>query len=184
MAFSSPEGKLFFTEWFKTFSPEKTLDIGAGAGEYGRLIRKDSPGKRIDAIEIFEPYVERFKLREIYDRVFVSDIRDRDFLMSLDHYDLMIMGDVLEHLTKEEAIQVWRALKQKSTFIWISIPIQKGSVAPWYKSYSQQACEFEENVSERHLYDWDYKELLTELGPFLWQVPYKEVVVLISEGIK
>lgn len=43
------------------------LDIGAGAGKYGKLLARDDV---VDAIEVFEPYVERFSLGCIYRYVF------------------------------------------------------------------------------------------------------------------
>ena len=51
---------------------KRILDVGPGIGTYSKLIR--SHGYRIDAVEIFAPYIEKYDLISQYDNVFVDDI--------------------------------------------------------------------------------------------------------------
>lgn len=205
MAFSSSEGKLFFKDWLiqmfrkSQVDPHhvpvrRILDVGAGAGAYGKLIREcwDEANKisnieydvalegslQLEAVEIFEPYVERFKLKEIYDEIHINSVRN---ILYTGLYDLVIFGDVLEHMNKEEAIEVWDTLKRSSKFLYLSMPC-KIPEKPWSVGYDQDPSEGDENKYELHQYDWTYNEILSLLGPFLWQVPLPTVVTMIAEG--
>lgn len=72
------------------------LDIGAGAGKWRALL----PEYQMDAVEAFAPTIEHFHLREHYREVFCQDVMTfKDF----SKYGLVILGDVLEHLTVEDA---------------------------------------------------------------------------------
>ena len=49
-----------------SFIPDcKILDVGAGYGNFGRNLQN----LNVDAIEIFDPYIEEYGLREIYKNV-------------------------------------------------------------------------------------------------------------------
>jgi predicted TPR repeat methyltransferase len=78
-------------------SNTKILDVGPGAGTYSDLLR--DLGYKIDCLEIFEPYIHQFDLNFKYENVIIGDITNFDFTL----YDYIIMGDVLEHLTTEDA---------------------------------------------------------------------------------
>jgi len=86
-------------QWFLENIPlsKRILDVGPGEGTYSNLLR--SIGYRIDAVEIYEPYIGQYNLRDKYDNVYVGDIRKFD----ISDYDFIILGDVLEHLPVEDA---------------------------------------------------------------------------------
>lgn len=77
------------------------LDVGPGFGKYGLLIREFVGGvDRLHAVEAWPDYVTPM-MRAIYDTVFTLDV----MLMSrasLSGYQLVLMVDVLEHLSKED----------------------------------------------------------------------------------
>ncbi len=75
----------------------KILDVGPGVGKWGRVLGEVHPG--IDAVEVFEPYVRKYKLRDVYREVFIQDVRD----FPVEDYDLVILGDMLEHLSIPDA---------------------------------------------------------------------------------
>lgn len=77
------------------------LDIGAGAGKWGELLHHRF--RNLDAVEIWEPFIHQFSLNRKYRYVYAADIRT--FLIP-PTVVLGIMGDVLEHLTVEEAREV------------------------------------------------------------------------------
>jgi len=75
------------------------LDIGAGVGTYSDLLSPHGY-KNIDCIEIFEPYVTDYNLRSKYREVFVDDIVKTN--IDFDNYDLLIFGDVFEHISEQD----------------------------------------------------------------------------------
>jgi SAM-dependent methyltransferase len=182
MAFSSSEGKEFFRDWlnhvakplqFKTF-----LDVGCGAGLYGKIIREVF-GKevRVEGVDIFQPYVNQFKIDEIYDEVFINDIR-----LIYDQFeprDLIIAGDVLEHLSKKEAIKVVYGLQKRCRFLWAALPLKIGR--PWSVGYAQPDHEYVVNPAEKHQYDWTGDEIQMEFDP-LFLVPYLMTGTFLIEG--
>lgn len=107
------------------------LDVGAGSGQYGRNLNDKF---KINALEIFEPYVEQFGLKYIYDNVIIGDIRQ----FNTSGYDYIIMGDIIEHLTYEEATEVLNGIKCKYMF---AIP------------YTMKQGEVNGNIHETHHQD-------------------------------
>jgi SAM-dependent methyltransferase len=120
MGVSSPENNKWFTDLILRLKPKTFLDVGAGAGKYLNLIRAslgEEPG--VTALEVWEPYIEKFDLKKRYNRVIQDDVRNiNDF-----KYDMVIFGDVLEHLPEQEAIQVWNKVSQQAGYGVISLPI-------------------------------------------------------------
>ena len=94
-------GKREVVRWIWGNFPEGStcLDVGACDGNWRRWI---GDFLKMDAVEIFEPNVENHNLRAKYDNVFVGDIKDYKY----DWYDLIVFGDVIEHMTVEDAQQV------------------------------------------------------------------------------
>ena len=86
-------------QWFIDNVPPGTrmLDVGPGQGTYSELLR--NLGYRVDAVEVWAPYVDQFGLRKKYDNVYIADVRE----FNLQDYDFIILGDVLEHLSTEDA---------------------------------------------------------------------------------
>lgn len=92
------------------------LDIGAGAGIYYDHLKDHF--YKIDAVEVFEPYVEKYRLKEKYTNVFVQNVLDFDFT----YYDLIILGDVLEHISEEYGVKLINRLYDKCNDLIIAIP--------------------------------------------------------------
>jgi hypothetical protein len=190
MAYSADEGKQFFKEWVFNFichgNIRKVLDVGAGAGAYGKLIRQaEEDAKKwvpdlemsLTAVEAFAPYVEKFHLDSMYDIIFADDIVNFRPAMN---YDLTIMGDVLEHIEKDAAIAQFKYLKTISRFLWLSLPVKFDR--EWSHGYNQLSGEWAENPKEQHQHDWLHSEVMNELGPFIGMAIYPTVGVYIAEG--
>lgn len=94
----------------------KILDVGCGSGTYATLLREHFPF--MDGIEIFPEYVSSFDLLMKYRRVFIGDIREFDISM----YDLIIMGDVLEHLSQEDAIALIDRVNNHGINLLVAVP--------------------------------------------------------------
>lgn len=96
----------------------KILDIGPGDGKWGYVLKDHY--ENIDAIEIFEPYVERYNLKQFYKKVTVGNFLDLDF----DYYDVIIMGDVFEHVKRNEAQEWLKKIKNKCGELIIVVPFE------------------------------------------------------------
>jgi len=124
------------------------LDVGVGAGTYRQLLADLAPEPAWFGVEVWAPYVERYHLRRLYHHLLLADIRSLD-PERLPHCDLVIFGDVLEHMAKEEAQAVVTRWLKRSRLLVISLPIVK---AP------QGAAEG--NPYECHVKDdWSHQEV-------------------------
>ena len=111
--------------------PDSILDVGVGMGKWGFLARElldwnegrvDRPEwrVRIDGIEVF-PYES--PLHDwVYDSVRRADVRD--VVTECTGYDLVILGDVLEHLTAVDGRALLTALVATNRNVLISTPVR------------------------------------------------------------
>ncbi len=106
----------------RQLQPQSILDIGVGFGKYGLLFReyldlwnaeklaetkREAWTTRIEGIEIFPDYltpVHDF----VYDKIHIGDAID--IIDGLGQYDLIFMGDVLEHFEKRRGTMLVRKL--------------------------------------------------------------------------
>lgn len=109
----------------------RVLDVGPGAGTYGEMLNSE---RIIDAVEIFEPYIEMFNLRNKYTKVFNGNILSFD----LSPYDYIIMGDVLEHIPKYEAISLIKRINDEGIHCLVAVP------------YLYEQGEYMNNIHEVH----------------------------------
>ena len=136
--------------------PLTVLDIGPGFGKWGVLIReylelwnrynykKNKWVKTIDCCEAFKDY-----LSPLHDYVYNNIINQpiQEYVKIMPNYDLAIMIDVFEHLTKEEGKKLIKDLMLKVKNLIISVP------ALW----SPQGAAYG-NIYEIHKSQWTYKE--------------------------
>ncbi len=127
-------------------APLTVLDIGPGVGTYAKLLAGPDVSGLI-GLEIWEPYVRTYRLREYYDEIIIGDAR----LVELPQADVVILGDVAEHMTEVEAVDLWeRAGAAAKRAVYLSIPI-----VPYPQG------EIEGNEHEHHVVDdWDHDKVL------------------------
>lgn len=113
---------------------KRLLDIGAGWGKYRWLL----PEYEMDALDIWEPYVKKHKLDAYYRNVHISD--GSKFVYP-DRYAGIIMGDVLEHLTVEDAQTMVKNACDNADYVYIATP------------YVMEQEEVENNPHEAHIQD-------------------------------
>ena len=128
------------------------LDVGAGQGTYFDYLAHNMPGYSWIALEAFEPYVETYGLREKYDDVIVGDFREFSFI-DTDEVDIVFLGDVLEHMSKEDALECVNKAKHRSTLTVISIPIG---------DWPQEAVN--DNPFEEHRSTWSVRDAMDVFG--------------------
>jgi len=147
MGYSDPENKPWAQQKISEIDPKLILDVGAGQGVYLNLIRAALPEDvEVHAVEVWEPYIKEFNLYNRYDKVFHKDVREIENF----EYDLVILGDILEHMSEEDAVKVWDRISKDAKYAIISIPIIH---------YHQDAINgnpYEIHVEE----DWDTERVL------------------------
>lgn len=150
----------------KFLRTDSVLDLGGGDGKWGYVLGEYF--HNIDTVEIFEPYVERYNLKEIYREVFVGNFLDLDF----EYYDVIIMGDVFEHVTQEQATEWLNKVKDKCREIVIVVPFE----------YKQDWDGVYENVyGHHHQPDLTPKNML-ERYPMLSLMKWTDLPALNGEG--
>ena len=165
MPFSSNSGKAAIERIMQRINPKSGLDIGAGSGTYARMF----PSTNWDGVEIWEPYIEQHGLRDLYNTIVVSDIRDWDTENTTKRWDVAIAGDVLEHMTADEAKAVIANLRLFADYVIVSIPI----------GYYPQD-EYEGNPYERHVKDdWSDAEVREAFGDPLFSTLDQEIGVYL-----
>lgn len=128
------------------------FDGGAGQGTYSILARHLRLDAKWIALEIYEPYIERFVLTEKYDEVLNVDLRDWPTDEPIPESYVLLLGDVLEHMTRDEAVELLDYHKQYADEIMVSVPIV----------YSPQDSCFG-NDHEAHLHHYHFEEMLALL---------------------
>ncbi len=100
-------------------APKSVLDVGVGFGKNGLLCReyldiwygrvlKESWQTQIDGLEVFPKY-DNPNWHYCYNNIIVGNIVDN--LERLGQYDLVLLIDVIEHLTKDDGIAVLEAIQ-------------------------------------------------------------------------
>lgn len=120
MPTSIAEGKSWIVPRVIAELPGTVLDLGAGEGTYARLLADHREGSTLIAVEGHKPYVEEFGLESLYDKLIVGDVRTR----RLPAADVVILGDIIEHLGYKDAEKVWnKARKAARKTVLVSIPL-------------------------------------------------------------
>jgi hypothetical protein len=126
MARSSKNGKAWTKQRIAELisQPANILDIGCGQGTYKNLFQDNEVITQSNwvAVEVWEPYIRKFALEEKYNRVINQDARQLPW-NELGTWDVVFMGDVLEHMTKEESQTLVDSALNHTQWILISIPI-------------------------------------------------------------
>ena len=141
--------------------PNTILDIGIGFGKWGFLSReylethydRVYPNQwtlKIDGVEIWQEYVEGFCwLKRFYNQVFIGDVYE--LIDTLADYDLIIVGDVIEHMEKAKGLTLLRKLIKKATKKFLlSIPLKD-----WLHNKIVAGNPYEEHKSI-----WNARDLL------------------------
>lgn len=151
MPFSTPVFKLETVDYLKgKFDSSSTiLDVGAGAGYYSKHLKDLFPN--MDAVEIYERYIPMFNLLEKYNNVWVADILTFEF----DFYNIILLGDVLEHISEHDGINLVKRLYGKCDELVIAIPFNAPQ-GPWggniYETHLQPDLSHESFMKKYHAF--------------------------------
>jgi autotransporter strand-loop-strand O-heptosyltransferase len=153
-SYFKPEVKQYFKENIST--TKKILDVGPGEGTYSKLLRE--LGYKMDCVEIHEPYISTYNLKDKYDRVFLGDIVSQD----ISEYDFIILGDVLEHISKVDAKNLITKIVSQGKECLVAIP------------YLMPQNGLGDNDYEKHLQE--------DLSPEVMKQRYPELECLFSNS--
>ncbi len=181
MPFSHPDVRVAAIEQIASkWDGRPVLDIGIGNGFYGEELHR-----RFNAIvygvEVWPAYIVNQLL--YYRTIFVCDARTFEYEMLKGKVGLVIMGDILEHLEKAEAVTLVNRLKELFPRLILTIPI----VDVYQGTYKG-------NVYENHHYRWKTSEIKDDLGfklikdctpcgLFEWRKPVIKDMILNMPGI-
>jgi cyclopropane fatty-acyl-phospholipid synthase-like methyltransferase len=165
MPYSSESGKAYIRNIVGRIKHDRMLDIGCGSGTYAKMF----PDARWTGVEVWEPYIDEFNLNDLYEEIILADARSVR-LATLGRFDVAMLGDVLEHMEKQDAQDLLERVKAIADTVIVSIPIGH---------YPQDA--YNGNPHERHITDnWTHEDFLrtfgyptcssieNEIGIFVW----------------
>lgn len=158
---TSPYAHLYsLVTYLDAVRPTSILDIGLGNGKLGFIARdyldvmigeryhKKQWQLQLDGIEVFGDYIQDHQ-RAIYNDIFIGDAFD--VIDELDRYDMIIMGDVLEHFDKRKGIAfIDKCFRHARQAIALFVPLGNG--------WTQGAIYG--NPHEAHLSAWQIGEFL------------------------
>lgn len=111
---TSPYAHLYsLVVYLDSLRPKSILDVGLGNGKLGFIARdlldvmlgkryhKSEWQLKIDGIEVFRDYIQDHQ-RAIYNEIYIGDASE--IIDQLGQYDVIIMGDVLEHFDKQKGM--------------------------------------------------------------------------------
>lgn len=152
-------------EFVKANGIRTILDVGPGRGTYSRILRDYV--YHMDALEVWRPYIAKYRLREQYCRVLIGDMRGWERF----NYDLVIFGDCMEHVTRDEAIKVWETAAGQAKFGMISTPLVH------YPQGALKGNPHEVHVQE----DQTPEDIRRDFGPFVLDRVYEITGTFIKE---
>ena len=152
MPTSDAEGKDWSLEKFRYHLPNTVCDVGPGEGTYAKLFRPVHEGVWWTGIEVHRPYIKKYRLnstktRRMYDELHVEDVRESE--SHLFHRDLVIFGDLLEHVERDDAVALLQRAEAAGAWnILVSLPI-----------VDSPQGEVDGNPHEAHLHQWDADDM-------------------------
>lgn len=147
MPHSDGANKGWVLEKIKEIKPSTILDVGTGSGILEEIIRENfGDSIRIDGIEAWEPYVQEYSLTDRYDNLYNVDART----WSNWEYDLVMFGDVLEHMVESESAALWETVSKQAKYAIITIPI----------IHYPQGASFGNPFEIHHEDHWDTERIL------------------------
>ena len=161
---SSDFGKEYICTWIRQRFPVTAtiLDVGACDGKWKMLLGEY---KNMDAVEIFEPSAEAIK--PLYRRVYCADIDGLEY----GPYDLIIFGDVIEHMSVEKAKRVLEYAKPRCNDLIVGVPYQ-------YPQGPMYGNEYERHIQDdltEDLFCERYKGLRIMIGTWNYGYFHKEI---------
>ena len=171
----------------RQLKPNSILDVGIGFGKWGHLFREYSdiqesehdPARyqrtnwkvRIDGIEGFSAYVTEMHYF-LYNDIHIGNAIE--LLPNLPAYDLIFMGDIIEHLDKEKGLELLNnAIRKARKAVIVSTP-----------KYETDQADLCGNELERHRSSWSVRDFQNLDGAIVTTVDRSIILaVLLKPGV-
>lgn len=127
----------------------RVLDVGAGEGTYYNYLHDYF--NNIDAVEIFKKNIKKYDLKNKYNNVYNVDIVGFEY----EPYDIIIFGDIIEHLKIEDAQTVLNYALGHCKEVVVAVP------------YKYVQGEIDGNKYEIHIQDDLTEEIMKTRYPYL-----------------
>jgi len=159
MPTSVPESITYICNKILKLKPKTFLDIGVGHGKWGFLVReytdvwysrikiKDNQ-TIIHGIEAYRDYIGPLQ-KLIYDKIFTGEANNIIDYLPLKIYDLIIMADTIEHMSKEIGTELLDKIYKKCNHAFITTP----------KNVIISGKSMNYNPYETHVCEWSIDEL-------------------------
>lgn len=145
----------FVLSTVSAIQPKSILDIGIGFGKYGVLFREyldvwkvetsyHNRSVRIDGVEVCSAYEN--PVWAVYDNIYKENVLDILDKLKETQYDLVFLGDVIEHFDKEDGQKILDELSYKHIIIVTPLIV------------SEQAAVYN-NKFETHKSSWKHQHL-------------------------
>jgi len=125
--------------------PKSVYDVGAGDGFYGKILNYFFDDVNIVGVEKNPIYIGKFDLRKIYSIIIIDDIVN---IISKISGDLIIFGDILEHLEKQDMINVLKTSVNNFRYVIVNSPL----------GFQPQDHEYEEEIHRCGIEREDFKK--------------------------
>lgn len=125
------------------------LDVGCGEGTYYNYLHDFFT--RIDGVEIYKPNIDKYELESKYRKIYNANIKDFKY----SSYDIIIFGDIIEHLEVEEAQEVLKYAYPRCKELIVAVP------------YLYKQGIVDNNIYEIHKQDDLTPEIMKERYPYL-----------------
>lgn len=138
---SAVEGKDMVKQFVVQHDLRTALDIGPGEGTYWYALQGTSM-QQMDGIEAWGPYLNTYDLWSKYKHLWIADAYYFNW-DKLQPYDLVLLGDVLEHMSEEHGKEVIAKAAEKGAYVVLSLPIYVyhqgwGDGGNWFESHLVQ----------------------------------------------
>lgn len=158
-----------------SLQPKSVLDVGCGTGKYGMLIRfaleEDlAPEKwgelRIDGLDVQLPH--RSHWHDLYNNLIIDEFSKS--IERLDDYDVIYLGDIIEHFDKEAGLKVLASILPHAR--------QGVIVTTPYHFFEQGAING--NEFERHKSWWTEADFHKFSHAYTWVEYRRKLIALVS----
>lgn len=172
---TSPYSHLtLYVDFLIDVRPESILDIGIGNGKmgfvardlldvmYGERYKRREWQLKLDGIEVFEDYIQEHQ-KAIYNDIIIGDAFE--VIDSLRTYDLVVLGDVLEHFPKGKGWEMLdKCFSHTGKALALFVPLGDG----WHQGAIYG------NDYERHLSCW-YQHEFEATSKFFHICEYRDL---------
>jgi len=101
---------------------ESLIDVGCGRGIVGALMRIYRNPIRLVGADIFPPYIDFCKKFNLYDEIYLMDLRQTPLPFKNHEFDVATCMEVIEHLHKEYGEKLLDELQRIADTIIVSTP--------------------------------------------------------------